>query len=390
MKKTCTIAVLSLFAIGAKAQITLNQSSLSTWGAGGDSIQLVTGNMPLPAANSTIDLSAATYGNAYAYTWLATTNPAFPSATYGYSFIDAVISATNSGLWWSSTQLRGNVATGITAYGEQIGRQAIALITTPTDSFVTPAQTVTYSAPRTILKFPATFQTTWSNSYQYTVDGRITIAAYSLNNVPFSRMSYVTTKDSVAGWGKMRIKNTSGNNSAYMDVLAVQTKISSRDSLMMAGTPAPPSMLGAFGFTQGAITETYMISWYRAGEVSPLLQVTYTDDTYTTVKQAQVQQKRIPAATSVGNMPGRAAGFAVYPNPAVSSNNIHIALNEAATGLWRYTLLNAAGQLVRAGDLSVSGKTASIALSSTLAAGNYYIRISNKEQVYTLPLNIRN
>lgn len=388
MKKTITLAALGLSAFGANAQITLNQSSYSSWLPGGDSVQLVTGNLPVPGANMTIDLSSAAYGNAYAYNWPAMTNPAFPAATYGRSFIDVVLSSTNNGLWWSSTQLRGNTATGINVYGEQVERQAIALITAPTDSFVTPAQTVTYSAPRSIVQFPATYQSTWSNSYQYSVNSTITIAAYNLNNVPFSRVSYVTTKDSVAGWGKMRIKKVAGNNSAYMDVLAIKTKISSKDSLMMGGTPAPPSMLGAFGFTQGAINEGYYISWYRAGEVTPLLQVSYTDNTYSTVKQAEVQQKRIPAATSVRNITA-GSGFTLYPNPAAPGSNVHIDLGETPSGLWDYELLNTAGQIINAGPLTISGKKADLPLNSTLPAGNYYITIRNNGRSSTLPLFIR-
>lgn len=387
MKKTITIAALGLFAVSANAQITLNQSSYSSWLPGGDSIQLVTGNLPAPGANMTIDLSSVTYGNAYAYNWPAMTSPAFPAATYGRSFIDVILSSTNNGLWWSSTQLRGNTTTGINAYGEQIERQAIVLITAPTDSFVTPAQTVTYSAPRNIVQFPATYQSAWSNNYHYTVNSTITIAAYNLNNVPFSRVSYVTTKDSVAGWGKMRIKNTAGNNSAYMDVLAIKTKISSRDSLMMGGTPAPPTMLGAFGFTQGAISEGYYISWYRAGEVTPLLQVSYTDNTYSTVKQAEVQQKRIPAATNVRNVTA-GNGFTLYPNPSTPGSNLYIDLGENATGQWHYELISSAGQVVNAGPLTISGKKAHLPLSNNLSTGTYYITIRNNGQSSTLPLFI--
>jgi len=386
MKRITTLSVALVAVLNAGAQTTINQSSYASWTPGIDTFRGVSQYNATPMANGNWDLTAATYATYYTSSKLPVTNPSFPQATFiipsFYSF---------SAFQYSSDIAYGITAQGVQRFGETMGRQAYslgAMTMNNMDSLVFLAQTVNYTAPRTMLAFPATANSNWTGTYSFNTNFELTVAAYSLNHVPGYRRTNVTTMDTVKGWGTMQVKMINGQNSSPMNVLAVKTHIQVIDSFFLGGNPAPAQLLTAFGLAQGQAVHTYRIAYYRSGEVEPLLVENYTDNTYATKSASSVHQNRLTSATAVTDISGISA-ISIYPNP-VTNGSITLSLpNEMGSSMLAYEMTDAMGRIVAAGQPQHNGAKATIA-TGDVAAGTYYLRImQNGKPVAAQKLIIR-
>jgi hypothetical protein len=258
-----------------------------------------------------------------------------------------------------------------------------ALTMNQQDTLTFPEQVITYSAPLMDVKFPMSFGDNWSNSFMFNTDFELTYTAASLNQVPGQRRSYMEQRDSVKGWGKMRVEDVTGTASAYMDVLAVQTTEMVTDSFFLMGGPAPTQLLMGFGLTQGMVTNKYTTRFFRSGEVTPLLSVEHTDNTFTTVDAATVMLNRhTPAPNSINGI--SAAAVNVYPNP-VTDGRINV--TNLAAGSWTYTLTSLSGQKVSGAALNAANGSAVIALDG-VSGGVYHLSLSKDGMIQSSELVI--
>lgn len=388
VKKLFTLAGAAMLTITAQAQITLNQSDFTAWTPGVDSFREFTTPMVTPVTNGSWDMSTANYtGGPFTIPKIAYTNAAVPGASY----------YTNGGYNFSAFTVPVKVCYGINGQGygmvgEVIDRTAYSLapVTTNTqDSLVFLAQATAYSSTRKNLSFPATYNSNWMSAYVFNTNFQVTITAYGLNNAPGYKRATVVKKDTVSGWGKVKVKKMDGITSGWMDVLAVKSHMEIVDSFFLNGAPAPPTLLSMMGITQGTITRYYRIAYYRAGEIEPVTFTEFTDATYTVLKSADVHLNRLPLAPTHINTPGNQANnISVYPNPAAGNGYLNIEVTETATGTWRYALFNTAGQVLHSDVLKLNGRAAQIAMSQT-PAGQYFLSISKDGQsVATKPVMI--
>jgi hypothetical protein len=284
---------------------------------------------------------------------------------------------------------KGNVLSGITSggileYGLDIKSATYNLPTgTPTDSIYILSQTQTYSSNRTKIALPATMSSTWSSSYNFQVDFNLTVAIASYSLAPGYIKSYVTEKDSVIGWGTMRVKTAAGTPSGYMNVLQVRTMITTLDSFYVNNAPASTTLLSGLGLTQGQVVKTYEQDFYRVNELTSLAYVQFSDSANTTPTKATTHAQRLSpnAVTNVVND----ANVKVYPNP-VSGRTISIEVANA-NGEWKYELINMTGQTIAADALHGTNNT--ITLPASVTPGIYYVRIMNNgKQVAVQALDV--
>lgn len=283
-----------------------------------------------------------------------------------------------------------NTASGIVSFGYHVPRTANSAGTTAGDSLITFAQDVFNSAADTVLPFPATLGRSWSSSYSDTVMGSVTYHLGSIpvyNNSPTQIRTYTIEKDTVVGWGSMSVKMVT-NGSQFMPVLQVKRINAQTDSAFINGTPAPSSVLSLIpgGFTQGQITTTYTMDFYRANEIVPLASINFTDATFSTPSSGTIHYQRLPLTVSSVLF---SDNISVYPNP-LSGNIIHLQV-PSVTGTWSYELINMDGKIVSANTLSLNGTTADISLTAPLAKGIYFVRLSNNgKQVSVKALEVQN
>jgi len=377
---------------GAFAQaITLNQTSFATASTSGADTLLNTATIPTyPAltadAGANLDFTGATSNTS-------------PSVLYR-------VAATAGSQWADSMHLTFSVfpytaklesslsALGYVQSGEHIdkvGYSLAAVTFIPTDSLVINSQDIPFSANKTKIAFPATNQSTWSSTYHYDFSFVVTATPFGLNHAAGVVRAYIVEKDTVIGYGKARVKDINGNGSAYVDVLQIETITSTTDSFFLNGSVAPANIVAGLTnntATQGQVTVTKEQYYYRTGELTPLVHITY-DPTNTTPATAQTQAARLPSSYIPETQYTRTLN--VYPNP-VTNHTIIVSGAPANYGNWSYELENITGQVVTKGALELNNnqEKTQVNLSGTIAPGTYFLHMYNggaaQETVRTLTI----
>jgi len=387
MKKALfTLAGALLVTANLSAQITLNQSSYNTNNIGVDTLLQTTSGSTYPnlaaAASASWDMTVVTDTSAvFVLARVATSGSA--------QFADSVHQAFGPVVYNLNVQ-SSVTSTGIVDYGANILRQATsisALTGTSTDSIIIDSQNIVYSSPDVQIAFPATFNSSWTSTYQYDFNFQLSLTyppVFSYDHAPGIVRAFITEKDSVVGYGQMRVKDINGNPSGYMPVLQIQSTVTTADSFFVNGAPATGTLVALFGLSQGASTSSYSQYYYRPMELTPLANVSYNDNTYSQPSAAQTHAQRLTpeAVTILANN----TTINVYPNP-VTNHTIYVDISGAQTGSWTYDLINVTGQTVA--TAAISSNHTQVALSSTLASGIYYLRVNQAgKSICIKPLEI--
>ncbi|MES2702842.1 MAG: T9SS type A sorting domain-containing protein [Bacteroidota bacterium] len=364
MKKTVLfVSGILLLTAQSNAQITLTSSSYASSLYGTDSLKVTTAASAFPSlaagTNMTWNMNVVTDSVANLFIHRV------PAA--GFQFADSTM------FGFSTFAYQGNVltnlnASAITQSGIKVPRIAYPTptATMPTDSVVINAQTITYSTPRTVIAFPATMGSTWASTYSS--DFTYALSFFPLYTAaPGIVRTYATEKDTVTGWGKMRVKNAAGVASDYSNVLQVRSTTMHTDSFFLSGAPMNPSLLSSLGLTQGRKDTVYEQNYYRSGEVTPMATVAFKDAGYTQPRTARthVQRVGVSSVAGIGN-----AVITVYPNPATTAFYADV-----PAGTWNYQLIDAAGKTVTAAQQT--GSSIRCAVPAGIASGVYFLKLTN-------------
>ena len=381
-------AVLGLLLIvsGASAQITLTQSSYPTSVLGTDSLKMTVYSSAFPPLNAMTaglwDLSTVIDSTPLFYILHV------PDVTYQYgdSCNKYIAERFN---YQGNTQCSVDIA-GILEYGINIKRDSIDLLSLTggsTDTLIINAQNMAYSAPRTKVAFPATYNTKWSSVYSSDLAIDLSVASLGYSHAPGFIRRYTTQQDTVIGWGKMRVKDAVGVPSDSFNVLQVQTTITTVDSFFLNGLPFSNLLLLTLILNQGATDTIYQQNYYQPQEIVPLAEVTFTDATYAQPKSAVTHVKHMIGTTAIADQRS-GKRYSVYPNP-VSGNVLFVDLpNDTKDGL-SYVLIDAAGKAITQGKRNASGSHAALTLPATTAPGTYYLRLKGENGINEiLPVDV--
>jgi len=261
--------------------------------------------------------------------------------------------------------------------GEHVDRAAYSLGTldfVPTDTLAINGQDITFSAPRTRIAFTANNQSTWSSTYKFDFGFTLTLSPLSLSNAAGIVRAYVAVKDTVIGYGKVRVQDKNGNGSAYMDVLQIDEYTTTVDSFFINGSLASPTLLGLFQVSQGQASRNKEQFYFRAGELTPLADVTF--DSSNTPTSAKTQSARVAETFIPETQLTRTIN--VYPNP-VTNHTIMISGAPANYGNWNYEVENTIGQVVTKGTLQLSSNQShtAIDLNNSIVPGTYFLHLYN-------------
>ncbi len=372
-------------AITATAQtaITLNNAGYPTTLPATDTARDASnaGAFPLlgtATANASWDLGTLTYSSNSYYNRGLPLNPAFAGATYR----NGLVTTFAGGLEYVTNGYYTLSNAGLQRIGEEVRvRQALpigAVTGNNADSVLFPIQTITYTGGTTPeLVFPATFGNNWSSSVGSTLAFNLTVTSQGLNNVPGQRRTLRTASDTVVGWGRMRVlTEATGQPSGWMNVLQVRSRAAIRDSFYLGGSPAPATLLGAFNLSQGQVTTTTYVKFYRASEFSPLVELTYNASNSTGLPSRMiVSQMRLASPTSVGKLDA-ADDVLLFPNP-VRGGAVSVKLS--AGQAFRYQIISVTGAVLAEGTLKASAAgEASVALPASATTGLYYLTLHNE------------
>lgn len=270
--------------------------------------------------------------------------------------------------------------TGVFGLGSTIARQpkSLGAVTgTPTDSVVINRQTVLYNGTAGVVNFPLPLTTGGyaNRSVRISVTGSLTIQALGLNKVPLRIIQRLQYVDSVAGSGTVRIPYTGqGAGSPALPALLVRSRVVRQDSFLLGGSPAPASLLAAFGVTQGQITRYYSDAFWRQGSAQPVLELYYADKTYSRALYSDYSTEPTLLAThaSLAALPG----LTLYPNPAPAGSPVVLATDATGPQPVTLTLRDLLGRTLATG----TGRTGQpIGVLAGLPTGSYLLEIGTAD-----------
>src|ERR1017187_1248888 len=113
------------------------------------------------------------------------------------------------GVYYTINNVYGEDASDVFEAGSYLNYQyhdISSLIGFGSDTIYFPAQAMVYSNRQNTIAFPATYPGKWTNTYKKSLVFQLTISApANYNHAPCSKTTYVSTTDSVAGWGTLSI-----------------------------------------------------------------------------------------------------------------------------------------------------------------------------------------
>lgn len=323
-----------------------------------------------PATNANWDFTSVTYNP-------LTTNlkyapvTGFPNATMS----NLVIYNINPTQHYETNLMFAVTNAGNMLYGERLTRQAFSLNTSNVlDSLVILAQDVNYDVPQKLLVFPTTMGSNWTSSSKSTTNMTITYNPLA-TNAPAQRRSVMASNYKVVGWGNIKAKYPNGVISANMGVLQIESTVSSTDSFYVNGSPAPAVLLSQIGLSQGQTNYVYQRNFYRQYELTPLVSATYTDNTFSQLKDLNLNRERFKIFEDGVNEVNNNKNINIYPNPVVNKT-FSVKIADAKAGSWTYEIVNMEGKKIANGALTVSGNAALVQMPAGATNGFYYVTIS--------------
>jgi hypothetical protein len=345
MKYLASIFLLSLLAVNASAQITINESdwlsqqnqvsNRTGFTATQSSLSALTPLLAMSGANKTWDFTVGSYTSladtgtatvlSYPGGYPAETDPDFTTTTH---VIRVVPTNPSSPTIYEFMR--------VTSSGEW------ALGTTE-DSFGTPKKLVGYNPPKQVAAFPMTYQTTWQSTS--TLDGPEFSGNYTLVD---------TVTAVVDGYG------TIITPSPTTSIPVLRVKVQTTHSVAKSG-----SVLYA--------SKSYSYEWHTNGLSAATLA---TNSTQTTVTSADYWTPTNGGSVAMGHsLSNEEFNLSLTPNPASNSvTNLTYSLQTG--GAVQVQLMDELGRSVRMleNDHASEGLHSILIDPTTLVPGSYFIR----------------
>lgn len=216
------------------------------------------------------------------------------------------------------------------------------------------------------IKFPLTYEQTWTEKYTIPTNYKLTVEAYSLNETPGVFNSYVTETRTVIGSGKLTIPNKDGGL-ITMDALLIKAETNNIDSVFLGGQPAPPQLMAAFGLTQGAVSNRETYIYYAPGYGQSV--ASYD------MQEGYVAYKSLSDAT-LGIATSNTNNLNIYPNPVKAGSNITISNPE--NNISTMKIIDQNGKQVFSNEVNWGQGINNLNIPSFINSGSYLLQSIDK------------
>jgi len=245
----------------------------------------------------------------------------------------------------------------------------------PKDSSFWPQQT--YLARENLIAFPATMGSSWTTKSVHPLISTITIVSFGLKKAPVKVVVHSYIKDTVVGWGTLKVPSSKNASISY-NVLLVRRHTITSDSFYLNNQPAPVFIMAGFGSKQNDTTSnTYQEFFYRAGNGMPLLTLNFDgDSTYTTPGSASYSTDSVKSGVEYEEF--NAEMFKIFPNPSVG-DNVNIQFLKKSDAPWTLSISNSLGQVVKKVSIEGIGNLTKDLNLQGIGSGIYFVRISDGE-----------
>ena len=394
MKRFSLIFLIALFgfslAITSKAQISIQSTNFTLSATAKDSVmgKLVSRTgviLPTQGNNQTWDYSALrdSLPNEYYFGYITqpvtARPPAFASASleanYFFNFQNFPIPVRNFYV---------NNTTGYGVLGDSIlfSRYSLQTLTgNPADSLTYPAQSRIFNAISYIYKYPMTANSSWASTNKYVTNFLLKIVGFGVNNTPGQQVRTTFLKDTMVGWGTLRLRNPANGTVLNFNVLLNQHTYTSIDSFFLGGQPGPVALLNAFGVVQGARDTAISYSFIGLNSKGFHFRIIADkkNSSVTNVwrailpNQGLVSKNKEVTDISVKSM--------VFPNP--TTEGVTFEFDKKTSADWHIVMYNAVGQITGSHRVSTPQGTATLKvnLDKTRPNGTYLYNILDENSL---------
>jgi hypothetical protein len=400
MKLVHSLSVLLLTSnlLWSQAPITLNYADFPVTTGTYTYSEISGANLPSPAlgANQNWNYAAFTSTDSLTITYWEEVDPFFTAEGVDVYVYFAKELSPALGLGFRTFSELDLNEEGFTEKGVYVGEQSYplgALTGNNSDNLSFPLQEFILNAPRQVMQFPMTAGSAWESASRRAYNFTLKVTAFGLNNTPGQLVSTFIRKDSVVGWGKLRVYTPDGPSIPY-DVLVDRTIQYSVDSFFLGGAPAPPALLNAFSVSQGQQADViHQYNFLREGNLSFLLRLNYhNDNTFTTPESMFVATDNLSVPpSSTGDLDVAAYSTILFPNPS-NGQGINLLIQGKTVAEASYTLTDFSGKTVQSGHAQpLSGNTLSFQVASELPAGTYILNVHDTANhlIATEPISIQ-
>ena len=385
-----TVFTILLLSSNSFAQLILNQiNHPANSGITERGKYLKTGTFFLPdtAANQEFDYSGGIQSgdSIMPRVYLTSDNTTdFPGSNRYY-----VESLSSTGLTFSASFYESNTTSAHSLIGYAIEKRQGFDISSFTqskgDSVVFIKQAHLFKTPNTILAYPATYKSNWSYTNRLVTNFLLNLHYSFLANYNYDsceRVQNITHRDSVLGWGKMKVPfGTSGT--ADYDVIMVKYWEKVNDSFYTYDTtqhkykPTPDFLLSALGLSNGADTFNYGYKFYRPFFSDPLM-VIGANSSYTKATDAYYDPDHI-GTTGIASNTVEISGVNVYPNPS-GNGKFTLEFDKLSNEKYTASLVNFLGQKITEKTVSGSGhQQLTMQLDENAPSGMYFYTIADAQ-----------
>lgn len=250
------------------------------------------------------------------------------------------------------------------------------------DSILFPAAVSIFSNVSPRYRFPMRHGNVWKSDFTHTTNFFLTIAAYNLNSVLGQRVHHVTQRDTVVGWGTLRLRNPSTGSPINFNALLVANRRISTDSFFLGGVPAPTALLTAFGLRQGQRDTSASLYFCGIGFKAPFLTLVQNAMQTRITNAFRAILPNLNLVTSLKDpMLSASIPSKIYPNPVKEIATLEF---EKSSELdWNIMLYDAMGRTIGLHRISAPmGLTKfSLPLGKEISSGTYFYILSNEHSI---------
>lgn len=250
------------------------------------------------------------------------------------------------------------------------------------DSLIFPASNNVFSAVAPRYRFPINYQSVWRSNITNTSNFFLTVTNFGLNSVPCQRVQRIVQRDTVVGWGTLRLRNPSTGAPLNFNVLLATTQRITIDSFFLSGSPAPTLLLGAFGLQQGqrdTIASTYFCG---VGFKAPLLTFVQNGGQTRITDAFRALLPSLNLTTSVEDRNDFTIETKVFPNPT-TTEGVTFEFEKSSAKDWNIMIYDLTGRIMKVQTIEAAKGLATfrLPLGEAFAKGTYFYMLSDENSI---------
>jgi hypothetical protein len=278
------------------------------------------------------------------------------------------------GMTYSADHIDGIDANAWTSEGRRIYGEGYSITSVTggaNDSLIFLDHDDVFAAPHLNLVFPASFGNSWNSVYERELPFLLTVEGSGVVNNPGTFTEFRTTELEVVGDGTLIIPLSNGGAAPARDVILVKETLTEIDSVFLNGEPAPPTLMAAFGLTQGETTVITTYSFYTPDFGSALLVVS---------EGATMNFARYSKDVDNLSLNETMVSTAAYPNPVSGGSIFNIDFN-SDLGKAEIKIVSMNGQVVYEGEEVSINSSLQFRIPESIEKGMYYIQINSNTSI---------